>query len=183
MKLTVKNARLSFPSLFTPEAFEDGGSRRFGCALLVSKDDTENVEAIEAAIDEAGIAKFGEAKWNDSKFRKTVKMNGWRDGEDKSYDGYEGHYFISANRSENNGPPTVVDRDRNRIQESDGVIYGGCYVNAIVEFYGDDRYGKAINCALGAVQFFKDGDAFSGGGRVSPDEFEALDDDEEDMLG
>ena len=184
MKIQINKVRLSFPNLFTPEAFEDGGSKRYGCALLVDKEDTANMEKIEAAIDEAGAAKFGE-KWEDLKFRKSVKMNGWRDGETKDYDGYAGCMYVSANSAESKGPPTVVNSDamRSRITEADGIIYGGCYVNAIIEFYGDDRYGKAINCALGGVRFVKDGDAFGGGAKVSPDEFEDTDDDDDDLLG
>lgn len=175
MKLIIKNARLSFPVLWTPEQFQGEGNPRYGCALLIPKDDPQ-VDAIKKAIHQAGEEKFGD-KWGDKQWRKGLKNNGFRDGDDKDYDGYAGHYYISANRSEKMGAPKVIDRYREPLNEKDGRPYGGCYVNAQVEFYGDNRYGKAINCSLIAVQYVRDGEAFAGGSRYNEDDFEDLGDD------
>jgi hypothetical protein len=183
MKTKLRNVRLSFPSLFTPEKFEDNSVPRYGCALLVRKDDPQ-IETIKKAIDVAGDLKFGK-KWQDPKFRRSVKFHGFRDGDEKDYDGYEGCMYISANRAEKRGRPNVVDRDKTPLVESDGRPYGGCYVNAVVEFYGDDRYGKSICAGLIAVQFHRDGEAFAGGASYSDDDFEDESEMEEpdDLLG
>ena len=62
--------------------------------------------------------------------------------------------------------PQQGPADRGRRQ-----AYAGCYVNAVVEFWAqDDDNGKRINCALGPVQFFKDGPAFAGGKKISANE-------------
>ena len=198
MRITIKEARLSFPVLWTPEQFQGEGTPRYGCALLIAKDDPQ-VKAIKAAIHKAGEEKFGE-KWKDTQWRKGLKNNGFRDGDEKEYDGYAGHYFISANRSEKQGPPKIVDRFKGddgrfvQLAESDGRPYGGCYVNASVEFYGDSRYGKAINCSLIALQYVRDGESFAGGSRFVEDDFEDLgqdpataissddDDDDDDLI-
>lgn len=55
------------------------------------------------------------------------------------------------------------------------VPYSGCYVNASVEFWAQDGDNSGIRCALRAVQFHRDGDAFAGGGsKVKTDEFDDL---------
>jgi hypothetical protein len=68
----------------------------------------------------------------------------------------------------------VLDRDKTPLVQADGRPYSGCYVNASVEFYAYDNNGKGIAATLKGVQFFKDGDAFTGGGVASPDDFDDL---------
>ena len=88
--------------------------------------------------------------------------------------------FISA-RSKSR--PTVVDRDKTPLTEQDGRPYGGCFVNAIVELWAqDNQFGKRINATLAGVQFLKDGDAFGGSRPADPDEFEAVDDNNSDLV-
>lgn len=166
----LKHVRLSFPALFVPEKFEETSAPRYGCALLIPKSDPQ-VKLVQAAIAAAGRAKFGE-KWGEPAFRKTVKMHAFRDGDEKEYDGYADHWFISANRSAKQGRPVVVDKAKRPLTADDGIPYGGCYVHAVVDFYADTRYGKAINAALIAVQFSADGEAFAGGTRYDDDMFD-----------
>ena len=40
--------------------------------------------------------------------------------------------------------------------------------------YAYDNKGKGIGFSLGGVQFFKDGDAFTGGGVASTDDFDDI---------
>ena len=172
MKTFIKRARLSFPTLWVPEPFETGGTKRYGAALLVPKDDPQ-IATIKAAIMTAGKAHFHE-KFEDPKFRKTVKMHGFRDGDEKEYDGYADHWYISANRPEHKGPPLILDTNKRELTEASGKPYGGCYVNASVEFWGDSRYGRAVNCTLLGLQFVADGASFGGGARGSADDFEEI---------
>jgi hypothetical protein len=174
--VVIKRARLSFPVLFTPQEFNTGdGKPRWSCALLVAKNDPQ-VELITAAIDGAGEEAWGD-KWLDPGTRRSVKINGFRDGDDKAFDGYAGHHFLSANRSFKQGAPDVVGYYKEALTEADGKPYAGCYVNAFVEFYGMDTYGKAINCTLNKVQFAGDGEPFSGSSS-SIDPFDVIEDDD-----
>ena len=60
-----------------------------------------------------------------------------------------------------------------RGDEPSGRPYAGCYVNAVLEFWAqDNKFGKRVNATLMGVQFFRDGDAFSGGGAASDDDFD-----------
>jgi hypothetical protein len=71
----------------------------------------------------------------------------------------------------------VIDRDKTPLTSADGRPYAGCFVNASVELWAqDNNFGKRINASLRGVQFFKDGDAFSGGGAASDDEFDSVED-------
>jgi hypothetical protein len=82
-----------------------------------------------------------------------------------TYEGYEGNLFFNAS---NKVRPTVVNRDRSPLTAQDGVVYSGCFVNVIIDVWAqDNEYGKRINAQLQGVQFFKDGDAFSGGGTAA----------------
>ena len=69
--------------------------------------------------------------------------------------------------------PLVVDADKSPLVAEDGKPYSGCYVNASVELWPqDNNYGKRVNATLMGVQFFRDGESFSGGGVASEDDFD-----------
>ena len=88
-----------------------------------------------------------------------------RDGDEETWDGYEGHYYVS---STNTTKPVVVDQMRQPLLESSGRPYSGCYVNGIVELYvqkpgkNDDGTPRPlrVNASLKAVQMKADGEAF-----------------------
>ena len=171
MKITIKNARLSFPDLFQPRPYEAGGKPKYKATFLVPKG-SEQAKEIEAAILKTAQEKWG-AKAGD--VLKTIRNNPnrycYQDGETKTYDGYEGMMAFSAS---NAARPTVIDRDRSPLAEGDGRPYAGCYVNAIVSLWAqNNNYGKRINAQLDGVQFCRDGDPF-GDGAVSVNEFDAF---------
>jgi len=67
----------------------------------------------------------------------------------------------------------VIDGDKTILKEESGRPYSGCYVNANIEVWAQDNsFGKRINAQLKGVQFYRDGDAFSGSAPSSPDEFD-----------
>jgi len=166
MKIQLKNVRLSFPDLFKKgKPFGDAAEGAFGATFLIDRDDPE-LATIRSAIKELVKNELKGAKLSPDK----VCL---RDGNDKDYKGFEGTFYLNAR---NKIRPTVVNRDRSPITEEDGIIYAGCYVNAIVDLWAmDNQFGKRINASLLGVQFFKDGEAFSGGISVSKsDDFEEL---------
>jgi hypothetical protein len=95
------------------------------------------------------------------------------DGDDKEYQGYADHVCIKASTKKR---PTLVNRDKTPIVEEDGILYGGCYVNASIDVWVmDNSYGKKVLASLNAIQFVKDGEAF-GSKSEGADDFEDLDD-------
>jgi hypothetical protein len=177
-KVKLTDVRLFFPKLFTPEAFknEEGKEKNYQARFGILKD-SPLMKIVQAAI----IA-TAKAKWNDKaelvikQLRAENKICVY-DGDVKTTEGFAGNFVISANRKQKEGRPLLLDRSRNVLAEDTGVLYSGCYVNAVVRFWAQDNgWGKRINASLHGVQFFKAGEAFSGGGTTSVDEFDAAPD-------
>lgn len=172
MQIKLTNVRLAFPSLFEAKTVNGEGKPAFSASFLIDPKDPQ-VKAIKDAI--ASVAK---EKWADKadallkgleKQDKTCLHDG--DIKDK-YDGFPGNLYISAR---SNTRPTVLDRDKSPLVEADGKPYAGCYVNVSLDVWAqDNNYGKRINASLRGVQFFKDGDAFAGGGAADVDEFDDI---------
>jgi len=145
-------------------AGEDTG--KYAATFLIPKSDTKTVTAIEQACKAALVEKYG------ASIPKGFKMP-LVDGDEKEYQGYEGQMTIKATTKKR---PTLVNRDKTPIVEEDGILYGGCYVNASIDIWiMDNQYGKKVLASLNAIQFVKDGEAF-GNASNGADDFEDLDD-------
>ncbi|PHM39296.1 hypothetical protein Xmau_02900 [Xenorhabdus mauleonii] len=173
MKITLKNVRLAFPDLFEATQVNGQGDFKFRATFLIPKERKELIAEIESAIIKVATEKWG-AKAEG--IIKTIRGNNmrfnFRDGDEKTdYDGYAGNMFISAS---NKSRPLVIDRARSPLTAQDGRIYSGCYVNATISIFAYDNNGKGISASLSGVQFFRDGDAFAGGGIASVNDFDDL---------
>lgn len=155
-EVTLKNVRLSFPHIFKPQPFKNGeGEPKYNCSFLLHKEKNKaEIEAMRKAIN--GVAK---EKWPTDMPKLKPEKLCMRDGDVEDWDGYPGHYYVSAS---NKRRPAVIDRNRSPLTEDDGKPYAGCYVNAVVRVWAQDskEFGKRINASLEAIQFVKDGDAF-----------------------
>lgn len=159
--LIIKNVRLAFPHLFKPSSFSDGSAPRYSALFIFGENDPQ-VEAVRAAIDKVGQAKWGK-DWPRLKEDFTRRdRTPLRDGNGKAqYDGFAGRFYLSASRAASAGAPKVFDIDKAELTEIAGRPYAGCYVDAAVDIWAqDNQYGKRINATLSAVRFVADGDAF-----------------------
>lgn len=173
-KLNLNNVRLAFPALWEPKAFDENSDEKYQANLLIPKD-SKQVADINRVIKEVAMEKWG-AKADS--ILKTLQGNNMKycflDGDDRSdSDGFAGNFFLNA---KSKSRPLVIDRNKSPLTAADGRPYGGCYVNANVEIYAQDHktYGKGIRCQLRGIQFYRDGDAFSGGAPASEEEFQDL---------
>lgn len=172
MKYTLKNVRLSFPSLFNKAKF-NGTETKYEATLLLDKvAHADVIEEIRKGIAEKIKSDLKGAKLGADKICL-------RDGDDAGYDGYEGCFSIKAS---NNRRPTVIDRKKDQVQEDDNLFYAGCYVNAQIELWSqNNEFGKRINANLLIVQFARDGEPFGAGGTTGDiDAFDSLEDDDND---
>ena len=170
MKLKLTDVRLSFPDLFTAKAFQPGDAPKFKATFLIEKGSAQHA-AVEKAITEAAREKWG-AKAD--KLLASIRGNPnrfcYQDGDTKAYDGYEGMMALS---SKNALRPTVVDADKTPLVEADGKPYAGCYVHAVVDVFAyDNAASSGISASLMGVQFFRDGDSFTGGRAADLDDFD-----------
>jgi len=175
-KIITGKVRASFVHLFEAQSV-NGSEPKFSCSFIISKSDTETVNAIKAATEEA--RQEGVPKWG-GKIPPNLKLP-LRDGDvDRPDDpNYEDCYFINASSKEK---PGVVDRKRVPITDP-LTVYSGCYVRASLNIYPFNTNGnRGIAAGLNNVQFWRDGEPLNGRMRAE-DEFDALDDvDEDDFL-
>jgi hypothetical protein len=88
-------------------------------------------------------------------------------------------YFINANSKVK---PGIVDKDLQAIMDPTE-LYSGCYGRASIVFYAYNANGnKGIAAGLQNLQKLEDGEPLGGISRPE-DDFEAVDDDAEDILG
>lgn len=191
IKVRLTNVRVAFADgLYTAKAFEEGQTPKFGSDFLlvpghaVHKADvgedgstkwvpTKMSEVLLAVADETWKGK-GKVMLESLEVSKKCLRNGdlrlTKAGD--RYEGYQGIYYVTA---KNKIRPQLLDQARNPVSESDGKIYSGCYVNAVIEVFGiADPKRKGVHAQLKGVQFAKPGDAFGGGAPASKDDFEDL---------
>ena len=165
--------RASFVHIFEPNSI-NGSDPKYSCAFIIPKSDTDTLNKIRAAIDQA--KEDGRAHWG-GKIPPNLKVP-LRDGDiDRPDDeAYANSFFINATNKE---APAVVDRDRMKITDPQK-IYSGCYVRACLNFYPFSvNVNKGVACSLSAVQFWKDGEPLNG--RVRAEKvFDVIDDDDDD---
>lgn len=197
-RVTLKGVRLSFADIWKPKTLkrEDGteSDPKFSANFLIPKEASLQgvyngktmpiMAALKAAKIDAIAKKLGEDKAKELKIR--ANNYAVKDGDEENYEGYAGQWYVSANNSRR---PVVKGRDKRDLAEADGVVYSGCYVNAIVTLWyqaagtkNGNSVPHAVYASLEAVQFVKDGASF-GAPSVNDDDFEDLTDDEDDIGG
>jgi hypothetical protein len=178
MRVILKNVRLSFPDIWEPATFQGEGKAAFGASFLIPKDNKPLLKEINAAIDAVAKDKWAAKADAILKAMRAQDKSCLHDGDNKDYDGYQDSFYLSAR---NEARPTIIDRDKAPLTKTDGRPYSGCFVNAIIDLWAqDNQFGKRVNASLAGIQFYKDGDAFSGGRSASADDFDDLGSDEED---
>lgn len=172
MQVKIPDARIAFAQLFTAKQVNGEGEPAFSASFIVDKN-SPAVKIINAAIE--AVAK---EKWKEKApaILKTLRVSDkvcLRDGDMKpDYEGFPGNFFVSAR---NKTRPVVKNRDTSPLVEADGIVYSGCFVNAVVDIWAqDNKFGKRVNASLQGVQFVRDGDAFSGAPPLTDDAFEDL---------
>ncbi|MFK4967121.1 DUF2815 family protein [Lactococcus garvieae] len=168
------NTRFSYFHGWDPVSI-NGGAEKYSVSVLIPKDDTETIEAIEKAIDAAiteGVGKFGGKKPNKGALKLPL-----RDGDvERDDEAYAGHYFVNANSIT---PPQIVDKQVKPILDRNEV-YSGCYGRVSLSFYAFNSNGnKGVACGLGNIQKIRDGEPL-GGRANAADDFSTLED--EDFL-
>ena len=167
MDFVTKNARLSFPNLFTPSAYEGSDNLKYSATLILDKtQDADQIAQLRKIV--SSLAK---EKWSDKLPKKMFYS--LQDGDDLERAEYEGKYILKAN---NKKRVPIIDKDMSALVAEDERPYAGCFVNAKVRFYAWSNGGSfsGVLCSLEAVQFAADGESFGGGAGNALDGFEDL---------
>lgn len=174
-QVKLQDVRLAFAQIWEAKPFQPGSPAKFNASFLFDP------KHPAAKLIEAAIKETAKEKWADKVDAVLAQIKGipnkfcFRNGNTKpDYDGFPGNLFISAS---NKTRPTIIDRNRSPLTQADGRPYSGCFVNAVLDVWAqDNQYGKGIQCSLLGIQFLRDGDAFSGAGVATEDDFDDLSD-------
>lgn len=175
-KVVTGKVRLSYANIFEPKSI-NGSEPKYSVSLIIPKEDTQMVETIKQAIENAKERDKG--KWN-GKIPANLKTP-LRDGDEERPDdeAYANSYFINANSTR---PPAIVGTEKDRstgkaIQLGEDEVYSGCYARVSINFYGFNASGnKGIACGLGNIQKVADGERLGGGSTAEEDfEFDEVD--------
>ncbi|MFC3724471.1 ssDNA-binding protein [Neoaquamicrobium sediminum] len=183
-RVQLKDVRIGHPQLFNARGFgkSNSGEKAYSAQFYIdlsTKQGKAQEDAILDAEEAAMEREFGEDRKKWPKIKKDNKPYFYGDDvdEDERKPEWEGMLVV---KSRNKKRPRVLDRDKTDLDEADGLPYGGCYVDAIVQLWGQTYEGiPRLNNALEAVRFRRDGEAF-GAAPVDPDEFDDLDDEDDD---
>ena len=168
--------RLSYANVW--EAVSINGSKeKFSTSIVIPKEDTKTIKAIEDAIDaaiEEGVVKFGGKKPKKGSIKIPL-----RDGDvEKDDEVYANSYFLNANSVTQ---PQIVDRAVRPILDR-SEVYSGVYAKVSLTFYAFNSNGnKGIACGLGNIQKIKDGVPL-GSKATAESEFSSVEEDD-DFLG
>lgn len=177
MKVKLINVRLAFANVFEAKAHAGGGEPTFSAAFPIEPG-SANAQTIAEAVGAVAVEKWkdkakaiiDELKSKDRMCYRTYGLS--KDG--TVYQGFEDMYSLSAS---NKVRPRLFNKDKSPIVREDGILYSGCFVNAIVDIWAQQNdFGRRINATLAGLQFVADGDRFGGGTVASEDDFDVLDD-------
>ena len=185
-RVVTGKVRLSFPHLFDTYKGPDGDQDpKYSVMLLIPKEDKATVKALKAAEKKA-TEEGKETKWGGKMPAEVASIfhDADEDGSAEDYPERAGHYYMTVSANENRRPE-IVDRNVHAIIDQ-SEVYSGVYakvsVTAFAYKYGDGpRAKKGISFGLNNVQIVGGGESL-GGGKRAEEEFEALSDEDEDLL-
>ena len=171
-KVVTGVVRLSYANVWEPKSI-NGGAEKYSVSVIIPKEDTKTINAINAAVNvaiEEGKGKFGGKVPNKAALKLPL-----RDGDiDRDDEAYKGCYFINANSTT---APEVVDKALNPIIELSD-IYSGVYARVSINFYAFNSNGnKGVACGLGNIQKIRDGELLGSKASAADDFATAVDDD------
>lgn len=176
MIVYIHDVILSMPHLFEASAFDSDSEEKFSSNFLIEKDDTKNLEAIRAGINEALVKTFGDKAPAMAKAIVAAgKMWVLRDGDGKvdkngePIKGYPGRFYVSA---KNKHQPPVYDFDGRTVitKEDPRRLYPGCKVSAKIDIVAGDKPSAQVYAYLQGIQLRGDGERL-GGGVAAPGDF------------
>lgn len=181
MRIRLENCRLAYPQLFvptaytgTPKAGEENSSSapKYSARLLFDKKGELHKKVHETCV-KVAIEKWG-PKDGPEMFR-TFQLEGrlcLRNGDAKPKStGFKGRMFVSANSLTK---PRIVDRGLKDISSDNGLFHSGCYVNAVIDIYGQKTFSGRISAELVGIQYVGPGEEVWGGSGAPFDPTEAF---------
>jgi len=157
-------ARLSYPHLVEPKAFESNSTPKYGAELIFPPNETGAVQQLLGAICQEAASKVWDTFPPNG--RNPICSGANRPGKPE----YEGRVYINAKAKETRRP-ILIGPNKESIDPS--AFYGGCYVRAVVHAFAYTKPTPGVTFELKVVQFVKDGEPL--GGDVEEDGVNGID--------
>lgn len=168
MKIRLKNVRIAFPALAAPQAFGDG-EPAYGARFIIDPK-SENAKILNEVIDTVAKDQWKDKAASVMKQLKADKKVAYiereylnKDG--VAYDGFADHFYLQTRNAK--VQPGIFNKFNEAVTDKaniERVIYGGCYVHAMVEIWAqDNKWGRRVNSTLLGVMFAGEGASFGGG--------------------
>jgi len=177
--IKLESARISYPHIYEPSAYEEGDPLKFSAKFLLDPSNPNHaakIKEIKLAAAELMREEFG-PEFKPAGLKGVCFANGNTKVDDQGEvkEGYADMWVIGASEFVR---PAVANRSGGPVVEGESQApYGGSYVNATITLWTqNNKWGKRINANLRGVQFVKDGDAFGRAPISAEEEFEALED-------
>lgn len=161
----------SFPDLFRVGTYQ-GAPTNYSAQLLLPKDSPQLAQ-LQKAVSDFAAQQWGDAaktalakqeRSNSKVFRDGDSVDG-QTAEGNFKPGWQGHVRIKASNKQS---PKVVDQSLRVLDESAGLPFAGCAVNAQIEIYAfKDK--KELGFRLLVVQHVAEGPRLGGGASSAPD--------------
>lgn len=197
-RIKLEGVRLSFADIWRPKSIKrpDGTESppKYSANFLIPKDGGDLTAIVDGkrvpilqGLKKTKLAAIAKKLGDEKAKTLKIKANNYavKDGDEENYDGYEGNFYVGSN---NVKQPKLIGRDKRVLTESDGVLYSGCYVNAIVTLWyqaagtkNDNPVPHAVYGSLEAIQFLRDGEAFGAPVVDIDEDFDDLTDDDDDL--
>lgn len=180
---TIKNVRIDWANLAAPRLNELSGEEYYSCALLIPKDNTAAVQAIETAFSDTVNA-------NKNKFKGNKLYNPLQDGDGErpnsgeEYPDYcRGHYILNV---KSKFMPILVNEAKRKLEDTadiEATFYDGCICAVSLRPYAYNTHGKqGVGYGLSGVMKQADGEVIQHS-RISVDDMfgdiEAKEDDDQ----
>ena len=156
--------RLSFPALFEPKA-NPSGKLKYGCSLLISKDDVAGVKQLQDAITKA-IQKGKDTLWANK--IPTFRYQPLRDGDAELESGektdpvYKNTFFLNCSADTAPGVVMATGAGPKPILDI-SAIFAGCWVRGDINAF---PYKNSGNCGVGwglnNILLIKEGERLDG---------------------
>lgn len=177
-KIKLNNVRLSFPSVWHKKIWENSKNKpKYETTFILNKiTHAKEIEEIQKEI-----------KFLLDANKITISnplTHCLRDGDFiipgiDSKPEYKDSYSLKTTSEQR---VSIVNKNKTPLAEEDGLIYGGCYVNAYVYLYPyNNSMGKGVSVSFLGIQFASKGEPFTEIVTIDPDNaFDAIEDEQDD---
>jgi len=176
---TIKPVRISYPHLLTPRKNDDGTPGKYGAMLLIPKENTADIKAINDAVEAARKEGVANGIRNAKSFQSPLRDGDGQKPRGGNYgDECKGCYVLNTSSKRQ---PILVNQKRQPIVDPNE-IYPGIWANVAINFACFSMQANSgISCYLNGVQKVRDDEPLGGYVARAEDMFTVMEGEDDDL--